>query len=324
MWETRITRLLNIRYPILMGGMHRLSTAEMVGALAEAGGLGFIPAASFRSPEELRREIRKARSITDKPIGLNVSLIPSVYPGEGMMREMIDVGIEERVAAFETAGGSPAPFVDQMKKAKIPILHKVTQVKFAQKAAALGVDAVIVIGFEGGGYIGSAEIASLVLTGNASRAVSIPVIAAGGFVDGRGLMAALSLGAEGVLMGTRFIASTEAGLRPGFSEWMVRAGEGDTTLLMKSFNNPVRFLRNKVTQTVETMEREGQSISDILNVISPAQSKDIRSEDDTENRLFPVGQGISLIGDVKPIREIVEDIILEAEQSLSRLNMIRK
>jgi len=323
MIKTRITELLGIHHPILMGAMHRFTTAEMVSAVAEAGGLGFIPAASFSSVEDVRNEIRKAKALTDKPIGLNISLVPAVHPGAERIRAIIKVGIEEQVAAFETAGASPAGFIAQIKEAGIPVLHKVTQVKFAQKAEALGADAVIVIGFEGGGYIGSAEIATTILVNSTAKAVSIPVVAAGGIVDGNGLAAALALGAEGILMGTRFIASTEAGLHRNFLEWMIRTGEGDTLVLLRSLNNPLRFIRNRFTEALATMEREGHPMQDMLNVMKQAQETDIRLDNDTENRLFPIGLGVSLIDSIKPTAEIIQDIVRDAEKAMRRLDRMR-
>jgi nitronate monooxygenase len=323
MIKTRITELLGIRYPILMGAMYRLTSAEMVSAVAEAGGLGFIPSASFTSPEDVRAEIRKVRAMTNKPIGLNISLVPAVNPGLEGIQALVAVGIEEQVSAFETAGASPASFIDQIKKAGIPVLHKVTQLKHAKSAEAMGADAVIVIGFEGGGYLGSTEIATMILVNSVARSLSIPVIAAGGVVDGCGLTAALALGAEGVLMGTRFIASTEAFLHRKIQEWMIRTGETDTEVLLRSFKSPVRFISNKVTRTIASMEKEGSSMQEMLGIIGPAQKKDIHFDDDTENRLFPVGLGVSMIDHIKPIAEIIQDIVRDAETAMNRLDRMR-
>ncbi len=323
MIKTRLTELLGIQHPILMGAMHRLTTAEMVAAVAEAGGLGFIPAASFASAEEVREEIRRAKVFTDKPIGLNISLVPAVHPGAEKIRAMVRVGIEERVAAFETAGASPAGLIEQIKEARIPLLHKVTQVHYAKKAEALGADAVIVVGFEGGGYIGPAEIATMTLVNGAARAVSIPVVAAGGIVDGNGLIAALALGAEGVLMGTRFIAATESRLPPNFLKWMLETGEGGTLVLLRSLNNPLRFIRNRFTETLATLERGGHPMQDLVSVMKQAQETDIRLDNDTENRLFPVGLGVSLIDGIKPTAEIIRDIVRDAEAAMKRLDRMR-
>jgi len=323
MIKTRLTELLGIDDPILMGAMHRFTTAEMVSAVAEAGGMGFIPAASFASAEGVREEIRRAKALTNKPIGLNISLVPAVHPGAERIRAMVRVGIEEGVAAFETAGASPAGFIEQIKEAHIPVLHKVTQVQYAKKAEALGADAVIVIGFEGGGYIGPAEIATTILVNSAAQAVSILVVAAGGIVDGNGLAAALALGAEGVLMGTRFIASTEAALHRNFLEWMVGTGERDTLVLLRSLNNPLRFIRNRFTETLATLEKEGHPMQDMINVMKQAQETDIRLDNDTENRLFPVGLGVSLIDSIKPTAEIIRDIVRDAEEAMKRLDRMR-
>ncbi|MGD0275488.1 MAG: nitronate monooxygenase [Syntrophales bacterium] len=321
MFKTRVTELLKIRYPILMGAMHRLSSAEMVGAIAEAGGMGFIPAAAFADAGMLRKEIRRAKDLTDKPIGLNISLIPSVHPGE-RIREIIETGIEEKVGAFETAGGSPESFLPGIREAKIPVIHKVPQVRYAKKAEALGVDTVILIGFEGGGFIGPEEITTMTLANHAARSLSIPVIAAGGIVDGRGLIAALALGAEGVLMGTRFIASREARLHENFQNWMTATKEGDTKVLLRSFNSPIRVIRNGVTEKVAEMEKEGKPIADIFAVVGPAREIDCHRSGDTEGSLFGVGQGVTLIDEVKGIKEIIADIIAEAEEVVGRIRKI--
>ena len=200
MLTTRITELLNIRYPILMGAMHHITMAEMVAAAANAGCIGFIPAASFAGPEDLRRELEKARGLTDGPIGLNISMLPGADAG-ALTDEFVRAGIEARVGAFETAGRSPEHLIGRIKQAKIPIIHKVPRVRHAVRAEAVGADAVIILGFEGGGFVGSGDVGSLVLVNRAVRSLSIPVIAGGGVADGRGLAAMLALGAEGVLTG---------------------------------------------------------------------------------------------------------------------------
>ncbi|HOG07071.1 MAG: nitronate monooxygenase [Syntrophales bacterium] len=323
MLKTRITELLGIQHPVLMGAMHRVTTAEMVAAVAEAGGIGFIPAAAFASLDALRGEIRKARTLTDGPIGLNISLVPAVHPGEKRIREIIEVGVEEGVGAFETAGGSPAAFLPLIKASRIPVLHKVTQVRYARKAEEIGADAVIVIGCEGGGYIGPAEIPTMILVEGAARALSIPVVAAGGIADGRTMAAALTLGAEGVLMGTRFIASTEAGLHARYQERLVETGETDTVVLFRSFGSPLRFIRNRLTPEVERMEREGRSMREILDRIGPGQEKDLRLDDDPQGRLFPVGFGVTLIDRIRPIAEIVAEIVREAETAILCLDRVK-
>ncbi len=209
MFKTRITELLKIRYPILVGAMHHITLADMAAAVANAGCICFIPAASFSDPERLRRELRKAKDQTDGPVGLNLSMLPNADTA-ALTADFVEVGIEEKVGAFETAGRPPDVVVGAIKGARIPLIHKVPQVKYARHAELAGVDAVTILGFEGGGFVGTAEVGSLVLVNKAVRTLSVPVIAGGGFVDGRGLVAALALGAEGVLMGSRFLASKEA------------------------------------------------------------------------------------------------------------------
>ncbi|MBN2223782.1 MAG: nitronate monooxygenase [Deltaproteobacteria bacterium] len=321
MFTTRITKLLNIRYPILMGAMHHITEAHMVASVANAGCIGFIPAASFSGPQHLRQELEKARGLTDGPIGLNISMLPGADSG-ALTDEFVEVGIEAGVGAFETAGRSPDHLIDRIKKAHIPLIHKVPRVRYALRAESLGVDAVTILGFEGGGFVGAGDVGSFVLVNRAARSLSIPVIAGGGVADGEGLVAMLGLGAEGVLMGTRFMASREATIPDRLKQWIVDANENDTTVIFKSLGTPVRSIRNEAALKVSSMEADGATMAQILSFAGERVGAHGVRTFPTDEVLFSVGQDVGLIENVKTIREIVDDIVHEAGKVLGRLNSI--
>ena len=321
MISTRLTKLLGIRYPLLMGAMHWVSNAEMVSAIAEAGGIGFLPTAAFEDSKALRSEIDKIKDLTDGPIGLNISMLQTINPGDRIV-DFLEVGIDEKVAAFETAGRAPVELIPRIKEAGIPLIHKVPQVKFAKKAQEIGVDAVTVVGYECGGFTGMAEITSLVLINKAARALDIPVIAGGGIVDGRGLVAALALGAEGVLMGTRFMASQEAPIHPRWKDRLVEIAEGDTTIVMRSVGNAARVIRNAVTEQVHQIEMRGGTLEELMECAQGCFGQHIYETGDVERGIVSAGEDVGLIDGIKSIKDIVEDIVAEAEEVLSRIKEI--
>jgi NAD(P)H-dependent flavin oxidoreductase YrpB (nitropropane dioxygenase family) len=321
MFTTRITKLLKIRYPILMGAMHYITDANMVAAVADAGCIGFIPAASFSEPEQFRQELKKARELTDGPIGVNISMLPGADAGQ-RTGEFIDVGIEAGAGAFETAGRSPEHLIARIKGAGIPLIHKVPRVKYALRAEALGADAVTILGYEGGGFVGEGEIGSSILVNKAARSLTVPVIAGGGIADGKGLVAMLALGAEGVLMGTRFLASRETPLPDRLKQWIVGAGENDTTVLFKSLRTPVRSMLNDGARGIMAMEADGATMEQILSTAGGRIGAHGARAFPVEEVLFSVGQDVGLIEDIKTIREIVDDIVGEAREVFTRLNSI--
>jgi NAD(P)H-dependent flavin oxidoreductase YrpB (nitropropane dioxygenase family) len=321
MFTTRITELLNIRYPILMGAMHHITLGEMAAGAANAGCIGFIPAASFTGPEQLRRELARTREMTDGPIGLNLSMLPGADSG-ALTGEFVQAGIESAVGAFETAGRSPDEMLRRIKQAGIPLIHKVPRVRHALHCESLGVDAVTILGFEGGGFVGAGDVGGLVLVNRASRRLSIPVVAGGGIADGKGLVAALALGAEGVLIGTRFLASREAPVPDSLKAWVTGAGENDTTVLFRSLGTPVRSMRNEAAREVSRLEAGGSTMEQILSFAGErigAHAARIFAPDDL---LFSVGQDVGLIDDIKTIREIVDEIMYEAGGVFRRLRSL--
>jgi nitronate monooxygenase len=323
MFTTRITELLKIRYPILMGAMHHITMGEMAAGAANAGCIGFIPAASFTDPEQLRRELGRTRGMTDGPIGLNLSMLPGADSG-ALTGEFVEVGIEEGVGAFETAGRSPDGMISRAKDAGIPVVHKAPRVRHAVHAQSLGVDAVTILGFEGGGFVGAGDVGALILINKASRSLSIPVIAGGGVADGKGLVAALALGAEGVLMGTRFLTSREAPVPERLKAWVTGAGENDTMVLFRSLGTPVRSMRTGAALTVSSMEAAGATMDQILSFAGDRIGAQAARTAATDDLLFSVGQNVGLIDDIKTIREIVEEIVHEAQEVLCRVTSIMR
>lgn len=318
MLKTRITEMLGIEYPVLQGGMQWLARADLVAAVSGAGGLGFITAVSFAHPEELRAEIRRARDLTDKPFGVNISMLPMMLPGDAT-EAYVDVVCEEGIPVVETAGRNPEQYVPKLKAAGVKLFHKVPAVRFAKKAESIGADAVIVVGFECGGHPGMDDVPSLILVPKAADELQIPVIAAGGFCDGRSLMAALALGADAVLMGTRFMACKESPMHDNFKQWMIAAQETDTMIIERSIRNAARVIRNEASMTVARMEAEGATLDDLLPVISGKVGLEAYLSGDVQRGTIACGQVVGRIRAVQSAAEIMADIVAEARAVAARL-----
>ena len=316
MFETRITKLFNIEHPIICGGMFWLGRAELAAAVANAGGLCFMTAATFGEAEALRAEIRKARDLTDKPIGLNINLFPSTRPQP--IEAWVEVAVEEKVPVVETSGRSPEPIVGPLREGGVKIMHKVPGPRYARTAERLGCDAVCIVGYECGGHPGMDQVTSLVLVPLTVDAVQVPVVAGGGFADGRGLAAALALGADAVLMGTRFMATQECRGHPAWKEYLVRATEADTEYLLRSVGNPSRVAKNPLTQKLVEMEARGTTIEEVLPLVV-ARLNSAFEEGTVEEDFVSVGQCVGLIHDVPTVKELIDRMVeeaLEARESL--------
>jgi NAD(P)H-dependent flavin oxidoreductase YrpB (nitropropane dioxygenase family) len=320
MFKTRITEIFGIEYPIIQGALMWLSRAELVAAVSNAGGLGTIAALTFPTTNELREEIKRAKSLTDKPFAVNITLLPTIRPIN--YGEYIDAAIEEGVKIIETAGRSPQPYMKQLKDAGVKVIHKVARVKDAKAAERLGVDAVAMVGFEAAGHPGMDAVTSLVLIPISADAVNIPVIASGGIGDGRGLVAALALGAEGVLMGTRFMASKECALHPKIGQWLLQARETDTLMIERSIQNAARVMKTDYAQRVLEMEEKGATLEELLPFISGDRSKRSYISGDMNAATIACGQIVGLIHEMPTVREIIEGIIKEARVIGQRLSKI--
>ena len=314
-----MTDMLGIKYPIMQGGMQNLGTPELAAAVSNAGGLGTINVTIYPTPDELRTAIRRTRELTDEPFCVNVSLVPHLALGEATYKQF-DVIFEENVQVVETAGASPTAFAPVIKKSNVKWIHKAASVKHCIKAEEMGADIVSIAGYEVAGHPGLDGVGTIVLANKAAQTLRIPVLAAGGIADGRGLVAALALGASGVTLGTRFVASKECVIHNNYKEWIVQASENDSTLCQKSIKNMVRVANNSAAKKCLEMEAQGASLEELMSVIGGKIAKSCFQSGNVEGSLFAVGPSIGLINDVKSVQEIIDEIIAEAGDTMANLN----
>ncbi|WP_338786689.1 nitronate monooxygenase family protein [Metabacillus sp. FJAT-53654] len=309
-WKSRVTDILNIQYPIVQGGLAYLAYSELAAAVSNAGGLGQITAMSLGAPDALRAEIKKLREKTSKPFGVNFAI---GQHGRGY-EELVEVAIEEKVPVISMTGGNPAPIFDMLKGVDVMKLVLVAAKRQAVKAEELGADAVMVVGQEGGGHLGRSDVGTMVLIPQVVDAVSIPVIASGGIGDGRGLMAALSLGAEGIEMGTRFIATKECvHAHQVYKQALVECDENDTVVIKKSIGAPARAIANKWTDQILEIEKDSGGYEDLKNYISGVANKRYIYDGKIDEGFAWAGQVIGLISDVPSVNDLIAKMIIEAE-----------
>lgn len=315
--RTRFTELLGIEHPVVQGGMMFVGRAPLAAAVSEAGGLGIITALTQPTPAELVREIEAARELTDRPFGVNLTILPSINPPP--YEEYLDAIIESGVTILETAGANPEPFMPKLKDAGIRVVHKCTSVRHALKAERIGVDAVSIDGFECAGHPGEDDVTGLVLVPATADALSIPFIASGGFADGRGLAAALSLGAHGVNMGTRFMCTTESPIADGVKKAIVDATERDTELIFRPLRNTARVASNSISREVVQILADGGEFADVRDLVAGSRGKKVYEDGDLEAGIWTAGMVQGLIHDIVPAGEIVTRTVAEAENILRRL-----
>lgn len=310
-WSTDVTKMLHIKYPIIQGGLAYLAYSDLAAAVSNAGGLGQITAMSLPDPEALRKEIHKVKKLTDQPFGVNFA----IGQHGRLFADYLDVAIEEQVPVVTMTGGNPAPIFKQLEGTNIKKLVLVAAKRQAEKAEELGADAVMVVGQEGGGHLGKNDIGTMVLIPTVVDAVSIPVIASGGIGDGRGLMAALSLGAQGIEMGTRFIATKEcihASLE--YKNRLIQGTENDTVVIKRSLNMPARAIANPVTQQILEIEKNGDGNYEALkDLISGRTNRKFIHDGDEEHGFGWAGQVMGLIKDTPAVDELITRILAEAE-----------
>jgi len=321
MFKTRVTELFGIEYPIIQGALGGgLSRAELVSAVSNAGGLGIITSLNHTTSDELRQEIKKTKGMTDKPFAVNVTLLPTMRPVN--YEEYFTAALEEGVKIFETSGRNPEPYMKLLKDAGAKVMHKAGSARHARTAERIGVDAVSIVSFEAAGHPLPEDVAASVLIPACVDAVQIPVIAAGGIADGRGFVSALAMGAEGVLMGTRFTISKECSLHPKAKEWLLQLSEADTMLIHKAINNTERVVKTDFAQKILEMEEKGAPLEEILPLISGEKVREAYNSGDISDALFTVGQVVGLVHDIPSVKEIVEGIISEARLIVERLHSI--
>ena len=308
--KTRITELLGIEHPIVQGGMMWVGTADMAAAVSNAGGLGIITALTQPTPDALRAEIERCRAMTDKPFGVNLTILPSINPPP--YAEYRQAIIDEGVKIVETAGHKPQEHVDHFKAHGILVVHKCTAVRHALSAERMGVDAISIDGFECAGHPGEDDIPGLILIPAAADKVKVPMLASGGFGDGRGLVAALALGAEGINMGTRFCATQEAPIHEAFKQALVANDERATALIFRSYRNTARVARNTISDAVIGNEKEGKPFEEIAHLVKGARGKEGLDSGDLERGVWTAGLVMGLIHDIPTCKQLIDRIMAEA------------
>src|SRR5690606_37855066 len=309
--ETRVTKLWNITYTIIHGGLADLAYSELEATVSNAGGLVQITAMSLPNPESLREEIRKVKTLTNKPFGVNFAIGQHGRP----FKEFLTVAVEEEVPVVSVTGGNPAPFFDELKGVNVKKLVLVAARRQAVKAEQLGADAVMVVGQEGGGHLGRDDVSTFVLVPQVVDSVSIPVIASGGIGDGRGLMAALSLGAEGVEMGTRFIATKECvHAHESYKKALIDGDERSTVVIKRTLGAPARAIRNDWTEKILALEAQNATYEDLKDYISGTANKRWIHEGNEQEGFGWAGQVMGLIKDVPTVDELFKRMIKEAEE----------
>jgi nitronate monooxygenase len=313
----RVTRLLGIRYPIVQGGMMWVGRAELASAVSNAGGLGLLTALTQPTPDALSAEIERCRAMTDRPFGVNLTILPSASPPP--YEAYLDAVIASGVKILETAGNNPRKFIDKAKAAGIVILHKCTAIRHALASQRNGVDIVSIDGFECAGHPGEDDIGGLVLIPQAARSLDIPVIASGGVADGRGMAAALALGAEGVNMGTRFCATVEAPIHENVKRLLVEKSERDTNLILRTLNNTGRVLKNAVSDEVVAIEHRpgGCEFADVHPLVTGARGRRTLEHGAVNDGLIWASQAIGLIDDVPTCEELLQRMVRDCRAALS-------
>ena len=315
--KTQITELFDIEHPIIQGGMHYVGFAELAAAVSNAGGLGIITGLTQGTPEKLDAEIKKCQALTDKPFGVNLTFLPSLtppdYPG------LIEVIINNGVKVVETAGRNPAVYMPAMKDAGIKVIHKCTSVRHSLKAQDIGCDAVSVDGFECGGHPGEDDIPNFILLPRAADELDIPFVASGGMADARSLVAAMALGAEGMNMGTRFIATEDAPVHQNVKEAIVNASELDTRLIMRSLTNTERVLKNPAVESLMAKEKalgDDLKFEDIVDEVAGVYPK-VMMEGEPEAGAWSCGMVAGLVSDIPSVKELIDRIMSEAEEIIA-------
>jgi len=316
--KTRVTELLGIRYPIIQGGMQWVGLAELAAAVSNAGGLGLLTALTQQTPDALRAEIERTRALTDKPFGVNLTILPAVKPPP--YAEYVQAIIDSGIKIVETAGNSPRDFIDQFKAHGVKIVHKCTTVRHALSAERNGVDAVSIDGFECAGHPGEDDVPGLVLLPIAARALTIPIIASGGIADGRGMAAALALGAEGINMGTRFCVTQEAPIHYNIKQALVAASERDTKLMFRTMKNTARVFRNAISEEVVATENRpgGCQFEEIRSLVAGVRGRAALQAGEVNGGVVSAGLCIGLIDDVPTCADLIERMVRECREHLDR------
>lgn len=323
MIKTAFTELVGIEHPVVQGGMQWVGRAELAAAVSQAGGLGILTALTQPTPEDLSKEIARCREMTDKPFGVNLTILPTIKPVP--YDEYAQAAVEAGVKVIETAGRSPEQFMPMFKDNGVKVIHKCTSVRHAVKAEKIGCDAVSIDGFECAGHPGEDDIPGLILIPCARDAIKIPMIASGGFGDGRGLAAAIALGADGINMGTRFVATQEAPVHENVKKQMVAATERDTALIFRSLRNTARIYKNSIAEKVLEIEAKpgDTNFEDLAPLVAGVKGREVLEKGDLEHGVWTAGMVVGLIHDIPDCATLLARIVADAEEIIkARLNNV--
>ena len=312
--RTQVTELLGIEYPIIQGGMQWVGYAELASAVSNAGGLGILTALTQPTPEDLRREIERCRGMTDKPFGVNLTILPAIKTPP--YAEYLSAIIESGIKIVETAGNNPKDMLPRLKEHGIKTIHKCTSVRHALSAERHGIDIVSIDGFECAGHPGEDDVPGLILFPAAARALKVPIVASGGIGDGRGMAAALALGAQGINMGTRFMCTKEAPIHDNIKQALVAAGERDTNLMFRTMHNTARVFKNAVSSEVVAMEKRGAKFEEVRHLVTGARGKVALNNGEVDGGVISAGMVIGLIDDVPTCAELIQRIVHECREHL--------
>ena len=323
MLKTRITDLFGIEHPVIQGGMQWVGYAELVSAVSNAGALGILTALTQPTPEDLAKEIDRTREMTDKPFGVNLTVLPTINPPP--YDEYAQAIVGSGVKIVETAGRSPEPFMELFKEYDVKVIHKCTSVRHALKAQSVGVSAITIDGFECAGHPGEDDIPSLVLLPQAAEALDVPVAGCGGFSDAKSMVAALALGGEAIVMGTRFMATQEAGIHQNVKEKMTEADELSTNLMFRTMHNTARVFKNSISDQVVEIESTGSAtFEDVKDLVAGQRGRVVFEEGDLEHGIWSAGISVARVKDVPTCKEMVARLVSEAEEIIDgRLQSVK-
>ena len=323
MLKTRITDLFGIEHPVIQGGMQWVGYAGLVSAVSNAGALGILTALTQPTPEDLVKEIEKTREMTDKPFGVNLTVLPTINPPP--YEEYAQAIVGSGVKIVETAGRSPEPFMELFKEYDVKVIHKCTSVRHALKAQSVGVSAITIDGFECAGHPGEDDIPSLVLLPQAAEALDVPVAGCGGFSDAKSMVAALALGGEAIVMATRFMATKEAGIHQNVKEKMTEADELSTNLMFRTMHNTARVFKNSVSDEVVEIESTGSAtFEDVKDLVAGQRGRVVFEEGDLEHGIWSAGISVARVKDVPTCKEMVSRLVSDAEDIIDgRLQSIK-
>ena len=323
MLKTRITDLFGIEHPVIQGGMQWVGYAELVSAVSNAGALGILTALTQPTPEDLAKEIDRTRDMTDKPFGVNLTVLPTINPPP--YEEYAQAIVGSGVKIVETAGRSPEPFMELFQEYDVKVIHKCTSVRHALKAQSVGVSAITIDGFECAGHPGEDDIPSLVLLPQAAEALDVPVAGCGGFSDAKSMVAALALGGEAIVMGTRFMATQEAGIHQNVKEKMTEADELSTNLMFRTMHNTARVFKNSISDQVVEIESTGSAtFEDVKDLVAGQRGRVVFEEGDLEHGIWSAGISVARVKDVPTCKEMVARLVSEAEEIIDgRLQSVK-